>query len=233
MRKLLVAVTVIAAVAAFQPAAFAGSWYENFDAYAAGSGLHGQGGWKGWGGSATWDTPVTDAASRSPNNSLDVFGNADMVHEYFGYTAGKWVYTAWQFIPDSFTGQSYFILLNSYDDPGITLNWSCQVQFDGFGGIVMSEFNGALLPMIRGEWVELSVVIDLDVNQQEFYYGGSLLYVKSWTEGVSGGGALNIGAVDLYANGASTIYYDDLSLEPYGTTATEVTTWGQVKNLLK
>jgi hypothetical protein len=231
-RLLVVLLGVVVAVAAL-PLAASADWSENFDSYVAGSGLHGQGGWKGWGNDPTWDTPVTDVISRSPNNSLNVFGNSDMVHEYSGYTSGKWTYVAWQYVPEEFTGQSYFILLNMYDDPGVTLNWSCQVQFDGTTDIVMSEFNGATLALIRGSWVELRVEIDLDLNSQSFYYGGSLLYTKSWTEGVSGGGALNIGAVDLFANGASTVYYDDMSLHPFGTTANETTTWGQVKTRLR
>jgi len=58
----------------------------------------------------------------------------------------------------------------------------------------------------------LPVEIDLDADWQEFYYNGQLLTAKSWTDGVSGDGALNIGAVDLFANGASSVYYDDMSL---------------------
>ena len=55
-------------------------------------------------------------------------------------------------------------------------------------------------------------MIDLDGNTQNFFYGGQLLFSSSWTEGMSGGGALNIAAVDLYANGATSIFYDDISL---------------------
>ncbi|MCA9870115.1 MAG: hypothetical protein KC487_07020, partial [Anaerolineae bacterium] len=47
---------------------------------------------------------------------------------------------------------------------------------------------------------------------QTFYYDNQVLYTGSWSEGVSGGGSINIAAVDLFANGASTVYYDDLSL---------------------
>ena len=42
----------------------------------------------------------------------------------------------------------------------------------------------------------------------------SLLVQKTWTNGVSGGGALNIAAVDLFANGATSVYYDNISLLP-------------------
>ena len=74
-------------------------WSENFDAYAAGSSMHGQGGWKGWDDDPTWTAYVSDAKSQSPENSVDIKTTADLVHEYDGYTSGVYVYTAWIYIP--------------------------------------------------------------------------------------------------------------------------------------
>jgi hypothetical protein len=68
------------------------------------------------------------------------------------------------------------------------------------------------MPITKGQWVEIRLDIDLDNDVQRIYYGGNLLVEKSWTNGVSGGGNLNIGAIDLYANGSSPVYYDNLSL---------------------
>ena len=42
----------------------------------------------------------------------------------------------------------------------------------------------------------------------------SSLFLLPWTGEVSGGGISNIAAVDLFANHASSIYYDDISLPP-------------------
>jgi hypothetical protein len=195
------------------PATAIGQWSEDFDSYADGSSMHGQGGWKGWGNDPTWTAYVTSAQSLSSPQSVDISLNSDLVHEYAGYTTGQWVYTAWQYIPENFSGQSYFILLNTYSDSG-TNNWSTQVRFDSGLGIVESEFDYSQLPLITGRWVELRNEIDLDADSQSIYYDGQLLVTKSWTAGVSGNGALNIGAVDLFANGASTVYYDDISLVP-------------------
>jgi len=211
--KRLAALAAVVAVAGLS--SFAGAnWWEDFDSYAAGSGLHGQGGWKGWGDDPTWDAFVTDEMSHSAPNSLDVMVDSDIVHEFEGYTSGLWTFSAWQYIPTGFEGSSYFILLNSYTDDGSNNNWSAQVRFDSSIGMVESEFEGEQLPLIFDEWVELKVEIDLDMDMQTFYYGGDMLYMKSWTEGVSGGGALNIAALDLFANGATSIYYDDLSRIP-------------------
>jgi hypothetical protein len=187
-------------------------WSDNFDTYLLGS-IDGKGGWKGWAGDSAAAGEVTDVMSLSPNQSQAIYGPADSVHEYADYTSGTWSYTAMQYVPEDFTGESMFILLNTYDDSGATNNWSTQVAFNGDVGLVYSYgWNGGVLPLITGEWVEIRVDINLDTDVQKFYYGGQLLYEASWTEENSGGGALNIGAVDLFANGASVVYYDDMSI---------------------
>jgi hypothetical protein len=189
-----------------------GAWVEEFESYTPGSGLHGQGGWKGWDNDPAWNAFVTIAEAHDSAQSVDIVGNADLVHEFCGCVFGKWIFTAWQYVPDDFVGESYFILLNTYADGG-PYNWSTQIRFDSALSVVESEFEAAQLPLITGRWVEIRNEIDLDANVQDIYYDGQLLSSKSWTEGVSGGGALNIGAVDLFANGATSVYYDDLSLE--------------------
>jgi len=222
-------VLCLVAVVALIPAAASAQWFEDFDSYAVGSGLHGQGGWRGWDADPAFDAFVTDLYSRSAPNSAEVAGASDIVHTFNNYTSGVWEFIAWQYIPSDFTGESYFIMLNTYEISG-TNNWSVQVHFTG--GQVIGDSGGAPLPMIMDEWVELRLIIDLDLDTQVFMYGGDILYEASWTEGVSGGGALNIDAVDLFANGASPIYYDDMSLSQGGV-ATEATSWGAVKSLFR
>ncbi len=188
---------------------------ENFDSYADGSQLHGVNGWKGWANDPAAGALVTSAFSLSTPHSVDIVGVSDLVHEYADYTSGQWAFTAWIYVPGGTTnGPTYFILLNSYDDAGATNNWSTQVWFDAVAGVVQSDSDGSFLPLVTDAWVEIRVVIDLDANTQDFYYDGQLLYSFSWTEGISGGGVLNIGAVDLFANFASSVYYDDISLCP-------------------
>lgn len=196
------------------PATVIGQWSENFDSYADGSSMHGQGDWKGWGDDEAYTAYVSSVQSLSSPHSVDISDDADLVHEYEGYTEGLWIYTAWQYIPEDFDGESYFILLNSYDDAGSSNNWSTQVRFDSDLGVVESEHEDTQLDLITGRWVELRNEIDLDNDLQSIYYDGELLSSKSWTDGVSGDGELNIAAVDLYANSASPVYYDDISLVP-------------------
>ena len=191
-------------------------WSDNFDSYATGSQLIGQGGWDGWGGNAAAGALTSSAQAHSAPNSAAIEVDSDLVHEYSGYTSGVWNYTAWQFVPSDFAGESYFILMNEYTPAGGgDGNWSTQVRFTTATNEVIADGVGAVfppLPLIKGQWVELRVEINLDTDTQTFYYDNQVLYTGSWSDGVSGGGSIAIAAVDLFANGSSVVYYDDLSL---------------------
>ncbi|MCA9977114.1 MAG: DUF11 domain-containing protein, partial [Anaerolineales bacterium] len=114
------------------------NWADNFDSYGTGVQLHGLGGWKGWGNAPAAGALTSNAQARSVPNSVDVLTATDLVHEYDGYTAGKWVYTVWQYIPSSYSGQTYFILLNTYSDSG-TNNWSVQLCFNSATGQLIDD----------------------------------------------------------------------------------------------
>lgn len=226
------AVLLLGAVALFTylPTTAQADWADDFEAYEVGSGLHGQGGWEGWDADPGADAIVSDLYAHGGTNSAEILPTSDIVHQYEGYTTGIWEYVAWMYIPGDFTGQTYFLLLNTYAVGGPN-NWSVQVSF--LEGAVISDSDpAAVLPMITDQWVEVKVMIDLDADTQAFYYGGDLLYEASWTDGMSGGGELNIGAVDLFGNGASPVYYDDMSLQPAGV-ATQQASWSEMKSLYR
>ena len=172
--------------------------------------MHGVNDWEGWKGDPLAGALVTNAQSHTPENSVDIVGLSDLVHPFSGVNSGVWNFTCYVYTPSDFVGQSYFILLNTY---GTTDNWSTQLKFDSDEGIIYSEFEGEQFFLTYDEWIQLRVQIDFDADMQYVYYDGDLLTQKSWTEGVSGGGALNLGAVDLFANGATSMYYDSFTLD--------------------
>ena len=216
------------AVLALLPASAIADWEENFDSYQNGSDMHGQGGWKGWDNDPAWTAFVTDVQAHSDPHSVDIVDAADLVHEYSGYTSGQWTYTTWQYIPADFEGTTYFILLSAYEDGmGQDNQWAVQISFDSYDQVVTSEYDSdpndpnsgpVTLPLITGRWLELRTEIDLDTDWFEFYYDGELLIGKAWTATPNNDflGVLDIGAVDLYANAATSAYYDDMSLESAG-----------------
>jgi hypothetical protein len=191
------------------------NWIDHLDTYATDSQLHGQGGWEGWANSEASGAFTSDDQARTLANSIDIAAASDLVHPYTGYTTGTWVYTAWQFIPSGGTGLSYFLLLNTYsNDAACTgCNWSTQVNFDLASGTMINDgASGGSGTALLDVWAPIEVVINLDANTQTFFYNGTMLYTGTWTEEVSGGGVANIATVDLFANGATSVFYDDLSL---------------------
>ena len=222
------------ALIALPALAVAQPWSDNFDSYANGSGLHGQGGWRGWDGSIAADAYVSNLYSRSAPHSAEIRPTSDIVQQFTGATSGQWVMTGWVYIPTGTTGEQYFILLNTYNEGG-PYNWSTQILFNSTTGLVSDpdDISSTQFSMIRNQWVELRVEIDLDADTQSIYYGGNLMNTKSWTNGVSGNGAVNIAALDLFSNNGSTIYWDDVSLAHGGPISVEPTSWGAVKSLYR
>jgi len=112
-------------------------------------------------------------------------------------------------------GESAFILLSSYEDlMGQENKWAVQLRINAETGEITSDFDGEPLTLITDQWVKIQVDIDLDADYFICYYGGDVLHEKAWTAGPNnqGDGILNIGAVDLFAFGATSVYYDDMSL---------------------
>jgi len=185
---------------------------EDFDSYANGSEIIGQGGWRGFFGDNNVGALVTNSFARSTANSLEVVGDSDVI-QLFNVGGGTFIVTAWQYIPADFSGRSYFILQNTYDDACTTCNWSAQVGFGSSNGLVESEFDGNTVAYATDRWVEIRVEINFATDIQDIYYDGNLLASKSWTNGLTGGGNLQLATIDLFANGASPVYYDDISVE--------------------
>jgi hypothetical protein len=215
------------------PALAAAQWADSFDSYANGSGLHGQGGWRGWNGSVAADAFVSGVQARSVPHSVAISPTSDIVQQFVGVNSGRWTISGWCFVPTGSTGEQYFILLNDYTENGVQ-NWSTQILINSTTGLV-TDFDavGPSLPIIRNQWVEVRVEIDFTVNSQTIYYGGTFLNTKSWTEGASGMGDLNLEALDLFSNLGSTIYWDDLSLIPENPVSIEPSSWGQIKSIFR
>jgi hypothetical protein len=171
MRRLLLLLLAACCAFAATPGRASAQWSENFDSYVAGTGVIGQGGWQGWEANPAADAYVFNLYSFSNPNSVEITAGSDFVHRYTGITSGVWIYTAWQYVPENFSGQTYFLLLNTYNDEG-PHNSSVQVSMSSTTNQILSENDGGTRPLIRGRWVELRDEIDLVSNTQTFYYDG-------------------------------------------------------------
>src|ERR1035438_8924730 len=96
------------------------AFFDDFESYAMGSNLHGQGGWAGWAGNARAGALVSTNFAFSPTRSVNITGASDLVHTFSGATNGQWVFSVMQYIPSSSTGDAYVILMNTYQAPYAT-----------------------------------------------------------------------------------------------------------------
>ena len=69
-------------------------WSDNFDSYAAGSGLNGQGNWFCWGNNPDFDAYVSTTQAKSAPNSVDITPTSDMVQQ-FDIMSGEWIISGW------------------------------------------------------------------------------------------------------------------------------------------
>jgi hypothetical protein len=195
----------------------ADAWADDYEAYALDSALHGQGGWTGWDDNAAATGYIRNYYSVSPTQSLEVENPADMVHTFTNCYEGIWIFTVYQYVPSTQTGDQYVILMNTYN-VGNHLNqdWSMQLLVSTSSGTI-SDYNdaGMTLPLLTDQWVQIRDEINLDTDVQTVYYGGVQLQQCEWKDHCYPGGAQNVGCVDLYGGEDTTgtpMYYDDISI---------------------
>jgi hypothetical protein len=198
-------------------------WSDQIDFFTVGAGLHGQYDWRGWDNNPLFDGLVTELQGHSLFNAVEIGGPADLVQPFDGYISREHVFTAWQYVPGDFQSHcdswgncgSYLLLLNTYHDGG-PYHWSVQLHADSItGAFIRDQQVPVSLPLITDRWVQIDVLIDLDADLYRVYYDGVQLgEAASWSAGVNGqgGGAVNLAALDLYANASSPVFYDDFYL---------------------
>ncbi|MBM4024902.1 MAG: hypothetical protein FJ280_05760 [Planctomycetes bacterium] len=208
--KLLPAVLMLAGLSGL---ASGNVFRDDFESYAAGRALHGQGGWKGWDNVAGAGAVISTKFARSGTKSVEILGTTDLVRE-LTFAGGKWALSVWQYIPSGGTGVSYFILLNTYADRG-PKDWSIQTQYNLETGAITC-WQGALpgaAEIVFDRWVEIRLLIDLNKDTFEEFYNGRRIAAGRWDDHSHG----TLQALDLFGNDASSVYYDDIKIEAYRT----------------
>ena len=206
MRRVKV-LTMILAITSVVSIASGQAVFDDLESYEVGE-IHGQAGWEGWDGAVSAGAPVSTAQAFSGTKSIELVSTADLVR-VFDVTGGKWVFSTMQYIPSGTTGTTWFILLNQYPD---SKDWSVQTLFNLGTGAITSQYDAsASAEIIYNQWVEVKAIIDLDLNTVDEYYNGELFATHSWDNDSH----VTFQAVDLYAAGASAVFYDDIKLQSY------------------
>ena len=193
-------------------------WSENFDSLMTGA-LEGQAGWDGWFGAPNTGTIVFEFPAMSGNQVAGVAANNDSVNLMNGgATSGCWDLGADIFIPNSYSGRTWFVVLNEYDAAGGTANWSGQMVFDSATGMVDLAASASLTatggpqPYVLDAFTPILVSTDLDNDTAEISYNGVSMYTFPWSTVYGGAGSAAIAAVDLFSETGTIVAYDNLAL---------------------
>ncbi|HIG10027.1 MAG: hypothetical protein ABGY71_09505 [bacterium] len=200
-------------------------WSEDFEVYSDGSVLDGQGSWHGWDGVNTPHARVASQFASLGSQSLIVMAGADSVHEFDGYDSGHWTFRSDVYVPSSFVGKAYMLVMNFYANGG-PYQWSVQIGFNGDSGNLECNCGSGtpiMRPLLRDQWTELRCDIDITNDLVEIRYGGFVLGSYPWSAGPFGGGSfglLQIDAVDLFSDlvnfpHTTELYFDAMELTPF------------------
>lgn len=220
MRTLLKRFSVLVLAAAglcALPETAAATFAEDFDSYVTGSMIAGQGGWESWDNNNAYNSMVVDGGFSTPNR-IRITGSSDSVRQFTGYTSGKWVFRAKQFVSSSSVGDTYFILLNRYNHGG-PYSWSVQLRCNASTGVIEENRAGAgpSLPLVTNAWKEIRCEIDITANTVDVYYDNQLLVSQSWKIAGDTNAQDALACVDLYAANANSLaFYDDIRIDPGG-----------------
>ncbi|GIW74657.1 MAG: hypothetical protein KatS3mg103_1179 [Phycisphaerales bacterium] len=192
---------------------------DDFESYALGSGLAGQGGWDLWPGGS--DAVISDEQAFSGTQCFKAEAfETDLIFRMRDGSGmpiaqdGQWVFSCQTYMSSAAIGDFYVILLNQFNDADPAMsNWSMQLRLGTADLTVESQFDGNTTDLILDQWVEVRAEIDLDADLFDIYYNDELLAEDLiWSENVSGGGLTQIDVIDLYTPGAIPSYIDDVKL---------------------
>jgi hypothetical protein len=187
---------------------------DNFDSYLAGEQLACQNptDWTTW--SSLPCDPVEDGYvssnyAYSGSNSFVIVQNNDQVHEIGPYTSGKWEINWQMYVPTGASG--YFNTLSIF--AGASSEWGMQafLNVGGAGTLDAGGQTAATFSYPNDAWIFVQVIVDLDLDQAQFWMDGTMIYQWQWTLGALGqGGSLQLNANDFFGYVATDgTYYDD------------------------
>ncbi len=189
-------------------------YQDNFDSYAADSNIIGQGNWKDWAGGTTNLAEggfVRNTPSHSAPNSFQLGKAGGYVDSVWQFSppliTGFWSFTAMTYVPStSITNVVDLNIMSAFPAP---YQYIGAYQLNLGAGVAKHVEGGTPEPLVRDQWVEIKIDLDVDTRQAQMYYDGQLLSDFTWTTVAA------LAAVDIWcAADTPPVYFDNLALEP-------------------
>jgi len=164
------------------------------------------------------DATISTNYAHSGTKSFVIVPANDFVKPLGDKTTGQWYMSFWMYIPTGKYG--YFNTLNTFP-ASTTGHWGMEVYF-GYGGPTgpPTPGMGHLLsvptqidfPFSHDTWFMVTVMVNLNTDQAQFWYNSTLINTWQWTRGNPGTYALRLAANDFYGPSQTSgdeCYYDD------------------------
>ncbi len=210
--KSILAATSITAIILLAPNASAQSCglHETFENYPPGPLADGQGGW-----SVIGRAVIDDELSSSGHNSLRLGSDAEVLHP-LDIADGIWELSVMTYMPSfNHIDNAYIIGYAIYEGPGGEVFYSMQVRFGAMDGLVESQFDFNVLPLIRDQWIELRAVVNLNENRYDLLYGDQVLVENLvWHGEIFNSPTWQ--AINLFSYGLEVFYADDIIIAERG-----------------
>lgn len=192
---------------------------DNFDSYEVDLGVAEQSlTWDTWDGSAAPDGVVSADFAFSGTNSAKIEGQAtDLVLPIGPYSSGKYDLVFKMYLTDA---GGYFNLLHEWTATSANYEWAVDAFFaaDGTVSIIAGGAQAGGTSVAVGEWFDVQVTADLDLDLGTFYINGESVVNWQWSLNNADGtpGQNIIAAADFFgtndAGGEGLYYIDDVQL---------------------
>ena len=212
MNKILLMISMIFSLSA-TVFAQAEVFFEDFESFIAGQQVACQDpvNWTTWSGlpCSAEDAYVSTNYAHSAPNSFVLAPANDFVKPLGDKTTGKWWISFWVYLPTGKDG--YFNTLNTFPATA-SGHWGMEVYFDAGGAGRL--LNGATVNFTwtANTWQYCETIVDLDLDQAQFWFNGSMVAQWQWTRGTPGTYALRVAANDFYGPLQTIVdecYFDD------------------------
>lgn len=231
MKKQLL--TILAFGTVFSASAQTIIFEDNFDSYAAGTGVVAQNvSWAYWSAGSPSDAVVSSDFASSGTNSMNVVGTGDDIVLPIGpFSSGKYDVKFKMYLPAGTGG--YFNALHTWSGSSTAYQWACDVFFDGTGVATWTTgfVQGGAITVGTDTWFDVQITADMDNDIGRIYLNGAVANEWQWSLNNANGaaGANTLAAVNFYgtnaANSNGNYFIDDVQvIESTGVSVKPLTT---------
>ena len=151
------------------------------------------------------DPYISTEHSLTGTKSVKIVQNNDLVKTFGSRTVGKFYIRFWVYIPSGKAG--YFNVLNGFTPN--PFQWGMECYFDVGGGGRLLNGSNLTFNWTPNIWQFVQVEVDLNIDQAQFWFDGSMVASWQWTRGNPGSYSLRLDANNFFGATVNDEMYID------------------------